>query len=199
MKGLGNITYPQVFDQKTATHVVTAVLYGAQVFMVFDYTKPENKNKQEIEGNLNAMVKKIPKLSLDGEASLKMNEDEKKLLRILASHFMNWSTFTFGKEISTGISRTKSSDIQSEVPHPVCNPTGPKLQTLHDIALYFKQGKDSVVFNSCRDGTWEHEEKAPGDPFVQGGAFDIIVVIKPECYEPWGSQSSDFCAGPKPG
>ncbi|KAG7315941.1 hypothetical protein KOW79_020807 [Hemibagrus wyckioides] len=79
MKELGNITYPQVFDQKTATHVVTAVLYGAQVFMVFDYIKAENKNKQDIEGNLHAMVKKIPKLSLDGEASLKMTEDEKEM------------------------------------------------------------------------------------------------------------------------
>ncbi|KAG7315940.1 hypothetical protein KOW79_020806 [Hemibagrus wyckioides] len=131
----------------------------------------------------------------------------------------NWSTSTFGKEIITGISRTKSSDIQSDVPHPVCNPhkpylesipgvlrpgvalffqgivpadcncfeinlqTGPNLQTLHDIALHFKRGKDSVVLNSCRNGTWEHEEKAPENPFVQGGAFDIIIVIKPECYE----------------
>ncbi|XP_058236240.1 cytolytic toxin-alpha-like isoform X1 [Hemibagrus wyckioides] len=79
MKELGNITYPQVFDQKTATHVVTAVLYGAQVFMVFDYTSAENENKQEIEGNLHAMVKKIPTISIEGQASLTMNENEKKM------------------------------------------------------------------------------------------------------------------------
>ncbi|XP_047659001.1 neoverrucotoxin subunit beta-like [Tachysurus fulvidraco] len=79
MKKLGNITYPQVFDQKTATHVVTAVLYGAQVFMVFDYTSAENERKQNIEGNLHAVVKKIPTISIEGQASLNMTEDEKTI------------------------------------------------------------------------------------------------------------------------
>ncbi|XP_047659003.1 neoverrucotoxin subunit beta-like [Tachysurus fulvidraco] len=78
-KDLSNITYPQVFDQKTATHVVTAVLYGAQVFMVFDYTSAENENKKEIERNLHAVVKKIPTISTEGQASLNMTEDEKKM------------------------------------------------------------------------------------------------------------------------
>ncbi|XP_058237136.1 verrucotoxin subunit beta-like [Hemibagrus wyckioides] len=79
MKELGNIAYPQVFDQKTATHVVTAVLYGATAFMVFDYTSSENESKQEIEGNLQAVVKKIPTISIEGQASLTMNQQEKKL------------------------------------------------------------------------------------------------------------------------
>ncbi|XP_060755532.1 galectin-4-like [Neoarius graeffei] len=42
---------------------------------------------------------------------------------------------------------------------------------------------DSVVLNSCRNGTWESEESTTGGPFVKGGAFDIIMVIKPEGYE----------------
>ncbi|XP_060754280.1 verrucotoxin subunit beta-like [Neoarius graeffei] len=79
MKELGNITYPQVFDQKTATHVVTAVLYGAQAFMVFDYTAAENESKQAVEGNLYAVVKKIPTISIEGDASLKMTDEEKKM------------------------------------------------------------------------------------------------------------------------
>ncbi|XP_058235785.1 cytolytic toxin-alpha-like isoform X2 [Hemibagrus wyckioides] len=87
MKELGNITYPEVFDQKTATHVVTAVLYGAQVFMVFDYTSAENESKQEIEGNLHALVKKVPNFSLDGEASLNMTEDEKKMAKNISVKF----------------------------------------------------------------------------------------------------------------
>ncbi|KAK3521065.1 hypothetical protein QTP86_027783 [Hemibagrus guttatus] len=79
MKELGNIAYPQVFEQKTATHVVTAALYGATAFMVFDYTSSENESKQEIEGNLHAVVKKIPTISIEGQASLTMNQQEKKL------------------------------------------------------------------------------------------------------------------------
>ncbi|TRY88405.1 hypothetical protein DNTS_018307 [Danionella cerebrum] len=65
MSHLGKITYPQVFDQKTATHVVTAVQYGAQVFMVFDRTVSGQEDKQEVEGELNVMINKIPLFSLE--------------------------------------------------------------------------------------------------------------------------------------
>ncbi|KAK2818099.1 hypothetical protein Q7C36_022032 [Tachysurus vachellii] len=79
MKELGNIAYPKVFEQKTATHVVTAVLYGASAFMLFDYSSSESENKQEIEGSLQAVVKKIPTISIEGQASLKLSSEEKKL------------------------------------------------------------------------------------------------------------------------
>uniref|UniRef100_A0A8C1SF32 Verrucotoxin subunit beta-like n=1 Tax=Cyprinus carpio TaxID=7962 RepID=A0A8C1SF32_CYPCA len=83
MTQLGQITYPQVFDQKTATHVVTAVLYGAQAFMVFDCSFTEDQNKQDIEGELNVMVKKIPEFSIEGEGAVKMtDEDNKKAEKI---------------------------------------------------------------------------------------------------------------------
>uniref|UniRef100_A0A8B9HMP1 SNTX thioredoxin-like domain-containing protein n=1 Tax=Astyanax mexicanus TaxID=7994 RepID=A0A8B9HMP1_ASTMX len=78
MTQLGKITYPRVFDDKTATHVVTAVLYGSQVFMVFDRTTADNEDKQEVEGTLHVMVKKIPSFSIEGDGALKMNEKEKK-------------------------------------------------------------------------------------------------------------------------
>ncbi|GAA6087653.1 cytolytic toxin-alpha [Tachysurus ichikawai] len=79
MDQIGNITYPEVFQEGTATHVVTAVLYGAQAFMVFDLTANENEDKEEIEGNLNVMIEKIPSLSIAGEGALAMSESEKKL------------------------------------------------------------------------------------------------------------------------
>ncbi|XP_017576081.1 stonustoxin subunit beta-like [Pygocentrus nattereri] len=79
MTQLGKISYPQVFEQKTATHVVTAVLYGGQAFMVFDKAVSEKEDKQEVEGNLRVMVKKIPLFSIEGEGALKMNENEKKM------------------------------------------------------------------------------------------------------------------------
>lgn len=79
MKQLCNITYEKVFEDGTATHVVTAVLYGAQAFMVFDLAANENEDKEEIEGNLNAMVRKIPTLSVEGGGALSINEKEKKM------------------------------------------------------------------------------------------------------------------------
>ncbi|XP_072512719.1 cytolytic toxin-alpha-like [Salminus brasiliensis] len=87
MTQLGKFTYPQVFDEKTATHVVTAVLYGSQVFMVFDRTNAENENKQEIEGNVHALVKKISSFSIEGQGALKMNEKEKELAESISCTF----------------------------------------------------------------------------------------------------------------
>ncbi|XP_048010473.1 uncharacterized protein LOC125244430 [Megalobrama amblycephala] len=76
--GSAQITYPEVFDQKTATHVVTGVLYGAQAVMVFDRTFSEEENKQEIEGELNVMVNKIPGFSIEGKGALEMTEEDKE-------------------------------------------------------------------------------------------------------------------------
>ncbi|XP_048036490.1 neoverrucotoxin subunit beta-like [Megalobrama amblycephala] len=87
MTHLGQITYPEVFDQKTATHVVTAVLYGAQAFMVFDRTFSEEENKQEIEGQLNIMIKKIPSFSIEGEGALKMSDGHEKMVESIACTF----------------------------------------------------------------------------------------------------------------
>ncbi|KAI2654085.1 Stonustoxin subunit alpha [Labeo rohita] len=79
MTKLGHIIYPQVFHQKTATHVVTAVLYGAQAFMVFDQMSSKDEKKQEIQGQLDVMVRKLPGFSIEGQGSVKMTEDEKKI------------------------------------------------------------------------------------------------------------------------
>uniref|UniRef100_A0A672P2M2 Uncharacterized protein n=1 Tax=Sinocyclocheilus grahami TaxID=75366 RepID=A0A672P2M2_SINGR len=78
MTQLGQFIYPQVFEQKTATHVVTAVLYGAQAFMVFDRSFVEDENRQEIEGELNVMVKKIPGFSIEGQGAVEMKDEDKK-------------------------------------------------------------------------------------------------------------------------
>ncbi|KAL6481673.1 hypothetical protein MHYP_G00097530 [Metynnis hypsauchen] len=87
MAELGKIIYPQVFDQRTATHVVTAVLYGAQAFMVFDRTAADYDDKQKVEGNLNVLIKKIPSFSIEGSASLKLNENEKKMAEKISVTF----------------------------------------------------------------------------------------------------------------
>ncbi|XP_070582997.1 neoverrucotoxin subunit beta-like [Erythrolamprus reginae] len=59
--GIQNVSYPAVFEQGTATHVVTAILYGAQAFFVFD---------------LQATIKK--EISNTGQTDTKLNEEEKE-------------------------------------------------------------------------------------------------------------------------
>ncbi|XP_039373359.1 stonustoxin subunit alpha-like [Mauremys reevesii] len=85
--GLPNISYPDVFDQGTATHVVTAVLYGAQAVFVFDRDISSSENVQDIHGNLHVIIKKIPQVSIEGEGALKMDDTEKAQAEKLSCKF----------------------------------------------------------------------------------------------------------------
>ncbi|XP_067312402.1 stonustoxin subunit beta-like [Pseudorasbora parva] len=123
MSHLGQITYPQVFDQKTATHVVTAVLYGAQAFMVFDRSFSEEEEKQEIEGELNVMVKKIPKFSIEGKGAIQMTDsDNKKADSITCTFYgdvrleQNPTTFTEALEVYKKLPNILKENPQNAVP-----------------------------------------------------------------------------------
>ncbi|XP_061086595.1 stonustoxin subunit alpha-like [Conger conger] len=49
MTQLGKVIYPEVFDQKSATHVVTGVLYGGEVFMVSGKLKLTDKEMKKVQ------------------------------------------------------------------------------------------------------------------------------------------------------
>ena len=79
MKQLGrdNVQHSYVFDQGTATHVVTGILYGAQAFFVFERSRSQEENEQDIKGHMDIMIKKIPSFSIEGKGSLDLNDKEK--------------------------------------------------------------------------------------------------------------------------
>ncbi|XP_033970283.1 verrucotoxin subunit beta-like, partial [Trematomus bernacchii] len=77
-----------VFDQGIATHVVTGILYGAQAFFVFDREVSVNENHQDIQGNLKVMINKIGSLSIDGEGSLKIEDNERKNVEKFSCRFI---------------------------------------------------------------------------------------------------------------
>ncbi|XP_048825987.1 uncharacterized protein LOC125704464 isoform X2 [Brienomyrus brachyistius] len=85
--GRGNVKHSYLFEQGIATHVVTAVLYGAQAFFVFDREVSETENQQNIKGNLHVMIKKIPKLSIEGEASLELTDTDRATEEKLSCKF----------------------------------------------------------------------------------------------------------------
>ncbi|KAM3823554.1 uncharacterized protein M6D78_018779 [Vipera latastei] len=74
--GIQNISYPAVFEHGTATHVVTAILYGGQAFFVFDREVSSTEMVKNVEGNLHVTIKKL--ISITGEAEVKLNEEEKE-------------------------------------------------------------------------------------------------------------------------
>ncbi|CAL8366390.1 unnamed protein product [Boreogadus saida] len=74
--GSGKMKHQYVFEKGLATHIVTGILYGAQAFFVFDREVSEKEDRQEIEGNLRVLIKKIPTLKIGGQGSLNMADKD---------------------------------------------------------------------------------------------------------------------------
>ncbi|XP_039591971.1 uncharacterized protein LOC120515227 isoform X2 [Polypterus senegalus] len=74
--GNQNVVYPEVFEQKSATHVVTGVLYGAQTFFVFDQWDTKVEENRDNKGKLETLIKKY--ISVDGKRDLKMTDADKE-------------------------------------------------------------------------------------------------------------------------
>ncbi|CAL8366283.1 unnamed protein product [Boreogadus saida] len=76
MNHIGRVEHPNGFKLGQATHVVTGILYGAQAFFVFDREVSQKENRQDIEGNLKVLIKKIPTLKIEGQGSLNMSDKD---------------------------------------------------------------------------------------------------------------------------
>ena len=76
--GRGKVQYPEVFDQDIATDVVVGILYGANAFLIFDQEVSEDESFKEVHGNMEVLVKALRSVSIDGEGSVDIKEDQKK-------------------------------------------------------------------------------------------------------------------------
>ncbi|KAK6471014.1 stonustoxin subunit alpha-like [Huso huso] len=75
--GTKHIAYNDVFDQGTATHVVTGVLYGAQAFFVFDREIASNENKQTVQGSMEGAIKVMGLAEAEIKGSVAVSNAEK--------------------------------------------------------------------------------------------------------------------------
>ncbi|XP_056595601.1 stonustoxin subunit beta-like isoform X2 [Triplophysa dalaica] len=73
-----NIAHPDVFDRDTATHVVTAVLYGADACFLFDREVSSDENKTTVEGEVKAAFDKLKFITVDVKANLNMSDVQRE-------------------------------------------------------------------------------------------------------------------------
>ncbi|KAG7217351.1 hypothetical protein INR49_021628, partial [Caranx melampygus] len=85
--GRGQVTHTNVFEDDTATHVVTAILYGAGAYFVFDRTLSSEDEKKQVEGEAQLMLNKLKFLTVNCEASFNMNEEEKAAVEKFSCKF----------------------------------------------------------------------------------------------------------------
>nr|BAK18814.1 pvtoxin-a [Pterois volitans] len=71
-----HVEYSEYFQNLEATHVVIGILYGANAFFVFDSAKTESSNVQDIQGSMEAAIKKIPSVEISGQGSVKLTSED---------------------------------------------------------------------------------------------------------------------------
>ncbi|XP_073725201.1 cytolytic toxin-alpha-like [Misgurnus anguillicaudatus] len=76
-----NIAHHEVIDHDTATHVVTAVLYGADACFLFDREVSSDEDKTTVEGEVKAAFEKLKVITVDVNANLNMNEVQKNAVQ----------------------------------------------------------------------------------------------------------------------
>ncbi|XP_044075660.1 verrucotoxin subunit beta-like [Siniperca chuatsi] len=77
--GRGNVKYPDVFDNRIATHVVTGILYGAQAFFVFDREVSDDESHQDFESDFHGILKKVSSIVMKSNSLQLDNNDIKKV------------------------------------------------------------------------------------------------------------------------
>ncbi|XP_051781748.1 uncharacterized protein LOC114644948 isoform X3 [Erpetoichthys calabaricus] len=119
--GNQNVVYPEVFEQKSATHVVTGVLYGAQAFFVFDQRDSKEEENQDNKGKLESLIKKC--ISEDGKRDLKMTDVDKETANHLNLTFYgdflldhNPTSFQDAMQIYNNLPKQLSKDDKLAVP-----------------------------------------------------------------------------------
>ncbi|XP_063049705.1 verrucotoxin subunit beta-like [Engraulis encrasicolus] len=85
--GRGKVSHPNVFEDRTATHVVTAILYGASAYFMFDRESSNNEDKKHVEGEAKLMMDKLKFIKISAEASFDMDEREKSVVEKFSCTF----------------------------------------------------------------------------------------------------------------
>ncbi|KAK1881507.1 Verrucotoxin subunit beta [Dissostichus eleginoides] len=113
----------ELIENGSATHVVTGIVYGANAFFVFDSERLENSEVQKIEDSMQAVIKKIPSLNIDGKVGIKLTDEEKALTNTFSSKFYgdfilesNPATFQDAVQTYTQLPKLLGTNGENSVP-----------------------------------------------------------------------------------
>ncbi|CAF1340791.1 unnamed protein product [Rotaria sordida] len=70
-----------------ATHVVTDIVYGAEIFLVFDCKLPDNENRTELHNSVKKLLKKTKALQISDIDQLDLSNKEKQLAETLTCQY----------------------------------------------------------------------------------------------------------------
>lgn len=96
-----------------ATHIVTGILYGGNGFFVFDSEKLETSNIQNIQDQMEAIIRKIPTCEDQGKVNIQLTDKEKALAdtlscKIYADSISESNPTTFNTAVKTYVQLVRS-------------------------------------------------------------------------------------------
>ncbi|XP_053532900.1 uncharacterized protein LOC108259935 isoform X2 [Ictalurus punctatus] len=120
----GKLDHCDVFDHDVATHVVTAVLYGADAYFVFDREVNLSEDKMNVQGELQIALDKLKNICSGGaQVGLDMNENEKATVKKFSCTFYgdfmlpsNPSTFEDAVKVYTDLPKMLGQNGEHAVP-----------------------------------------------------------------------------------
>ncbi|CAF1046677.1 unnamed protein product [Rotaria sordida] len=118
--------YQEVLDQQIATHIVTDILYGGEIFFLFDRKLSIDEDRTNIENCIKLLLKKFETFQILDNDELNWNDHEKKLAGTLTCQYYgdfqiqsNPTTFKeivkLYKELSKSLNQNTNNIIPKQV------------------------------------------------------------------------------------
>ncbi|XP_048036032.1 stonustoxin subunit beta-like isoform X2 [Megalobrama amblycephala] len=189
-----NIVHREVFDNDTATHVVTAVLYGADACFVFDREVSSDEKIKIVEGEAKLAFEKLKGISVDANINLKMNDAQKKAVQKFTCMFYgdfqlpsNPTTFEDALKIFTDLPKLLGEKKELAVPlrvwlYPLDKLLSKASKLQKDISMDLMIKTESVIeiLNTTEMKCSDLLEDSPASTLT---AFqDKILQMKQNCY-----------------
>ncbi|CAF1287756.1 unnamed protein product, partial [Rotaria sp. Silwood1] len=82
-----DVKHQDLFHQRVATHVVTDVFYGIEIFFVFNRKLSDNENRTELHNSVKELLKKLTTLPISDIGQLHLSNGEKQLAETLTCQY----------------------------------------------------------------------------------------------------------------
>ncbi|XP_038144091.1 stonustoxin subunit alpha-like [Cyprinodon tularosa] len=147
-----------VIKYSHATHVVTGILYGANAFFVFDSERLDSSSLLSMEGSMQSLIKKIPKLDPEGNMVRNLKEAETNVMEKVSCKFYgdfilerNPTTFEEAADTYRNLPGLLGKDGEKSVPVKIwLSP----LKNLDSAAAQLKGSISDVVLRKA-ENVWE--------------------------------------------
>ncbi|RXN15813.1 verrucotoxin subunit beta-like protein [Labeo rohita] len=183
-------------DQDIGTHIVTGILYGADACFVFDRQVSSDEDKTTVKGEVNvALEKLLGVISVDANADLNMNDNEKTAVKNFTCTFYgdfqlpsNPTTFEDAMKVFADLPKLLKENQKLAVPLRVWLYPLDKLHSraskLHkDISMNLIQETESVV-ESLNTAEMKCSDLLKDSPALTFAAFhEQILQMKQNCYK----------------